>query len=300
MTSEAVDKPEESAQSGISGGVTHGITQTREAMKWLIVAFGAVATTLVAGSQLSELGALDAWSDRWWTAVAGLSGALLGVLAAILGGLWIMLPTRSTLSDAASDPGFTSWVDDRPELLPPGETSVERFRRTYFHARSQYDQAMDAYERADAAGPVNDDVTERQRVAEARWAETEPWAEIVNDARTDYRFRAAAKAGFFAIFLGGAIVAVGVSAFAWAAHPEAKKPTTAAEAPAAPTRVRLVLTDAGTKVLSEASGCDLKPSQAVQIGGTSAAPELLIVSDQPCKTVRLTLSESLGAAVRAG
>src|SRR4051794_2618117 len=39
--------------------------QTRDAATWLAGAFAAIAAILVAGSQLSDMGALDAGTPRW-------------------------------------------------------------------------------------------------------------------------------------------------------------------------------------------------------------------------------------------
>jgi hypothetical protein len=102
--------------------------------------------------------------------------------------------------------------------------------------------------------------------------------------------------------LGGTIAALGIAAFAWGAHPEDEKdkPAAAAEAPAAPVRVQLVLTDSGEKVVREAAGCDPAELEAVQVGGTATAPDLLLLPAEQCKAVRLTLPESLGTAVRPG
>ncbi len=77
--------------------------------------------------------------------------------------------------------------------------------------------------------------------------------------------------------MGGTIAALGIAAFAWGAHPEDEKdkPAAAAEAPAAPVRVQLVLTDSGEKVVREAAGCDPAELEAVRVGGTATAPDLL-------------------------
>jgi hypothetical protein len=287
---------------GISGAVEHGVKQTREAGKWLIGAFATIGGVLVAGSQLSDMGNLAAWSARWWAAVGGLGTALIGILAASFGTLWILLPSRSTLSDAAADNSFTRWVDKHPELLPPGETSVERFRRTYLNVHREYDEAADAYEEANAAGNVPQAVKIRWRQASARWAEIKPWGTIVNDAATDRRFRRAALTGFTIISVSGTLAAAGIVTFAWAAHPEKDEATTEAVAatPAAPARVRLALTASGEKILREATGCDPTKLAALRIGGDAATPDVLVLPAPGCKTVRLTLSDSAGEAVESG
>lgn len=298
-TAAAATAPDE---GGISASVERATKQTRDAATWLIGAFAAIAGILVAGSQLSDMGELAAWSGRWWAAVAGLSVALVGILAAVLGALTILLPARSTLSDAARDDGFVRWVDNHTELLAPDATSVEHFRGQYFAARREYDSAMDAYESAEAQGAVPEAVSTRAKRADARFAEIEAWATIINDAHTDRRFRRAAQGGFVAIFIGGLLAAIGIASFAWAAHPGDKsaKDEPAAEAPVAPVRVRLALTAVGKEIIREATSCDAAQAEAVRIGGDTATPELLILPREGCKAVRLTLSDTAGEAVEPG
>jgi hypothetical protein len=90
-------------------------------------------------------------------------------------------------------------MDEHPELLPPGETSVERFRESHLSVRREYDQATDAYEGGRRwAGPSKGRAG--TGASGRAMAELEPWGHIVNDAATDHKFRSAARNGFVAIF----------------------------------------------------------------------------------------------------
>jgi hypothetical protein len=275
--------------------------QTRAAATWLAGAFAAIATILVAGSQLSDMGALESFSSRWWAAAVGLVVALVGALIAVLGALWILLPARSTVSDAAREKWFAKWIADHPEYLPDGVTSTEAFRGEWFRRRRESDDAWDAYEAARAAGgDIPAEVIAYRDLKSARWDEWEPWGHIVNAVATDRGFRRTAQRGFFAMFCGGTVAALGIAAFAWAAHPpddEATAAGPAVEGAQAPVSVRLALTAEGKRVVRAASGCSAVGATAVRVGGKADTPDVLIVPSEGCRMARLTLGDALGEAI---
>ena len=76
------------------------------------------------------------------------------------------------------------------------------------------------------------------------------------------------------MFVAGALAALGIAGFAWAAHPEKKgEGTSATAAPASPAEIRVDLSPAGESALGDAlgSGCDASSFDALALGGSPEA-----------------------------
>lgn len=73
------------------------------AAKWYVAALGAIGAILLAGSQLSSLGALDGGSQRWWVAIVGVIVGLLAVLWAVSGVVRILAGRPWTFEDAGRE-----------------------------------------------------------------------------------------------------------------------------------------------------------------------------------------------------
>ena len=106
-----------------------GAERVRDAAKWLLGAFGAIATVLVAGSQLSSIGALDD-GKRLVVAVVAAVVALVGLAAASWLVVDIMLPSAALLPEIAANDALKQKIDLLPELLQ-GNHSVDNLQRDY-------------------------------------------------------------------------------------------------------------------------------------------------------------------------
>lgn len=87
----------------------------RETAKWIIASLGAIAAILVAGVQLSDIGAAD--GTELVVAVGGIGLALLGVLGAIVSVALVLVPQDRTLGQVASYAPATQFLGENPEVL---------------------------------------------------------------------------------------------------------------------------------------------------------------------------------------
>src|SRR5438045_1301111 len=65
------------------------IDRIRDTAKWLTVSLAALGAVLVAGTQLSNLGALDVGSMRFWAAISGAVVAVIGTAVILWLAIWI-------------------------------------------------------------------------------------------------------------------------------------------------------------------------------------------------------------------
>ena len=112
----------------------------RSAAKWFIGGLGVIGGVLVAGSQISDLGALDPASVRFWIAVFGVTCGLGAVMFAMWGVVDILASRQWTwdavvlASGSASDGGvIKSWIESNPSILG-GYESVESINAFYVGA----------------------------------------------------------------------------------------------------------------------------------------------------------------------
>ncbi len=300
-----------------------GVDQIRSTATWLIAAFAAVATVMLAGSQLSSVGKLTMADDplRLWTAliaafvavgatiyaIFGLTNVLAPVMAS-LGALRVEGASESPLAKlAADDSGLLAGRTDVPALLDDYETQ----RKNQFSAFSDQTKAHKELDEA-----INDDA---KKFASIR--------SIAADKRRD---RADAEVGVLRktvvaltqlsaylqvssrfekertkVIWSGAAAAIAIIAFAWAANP----PTLPAEGAKVllqprPVGAQLVLTPAGVTELSGVLGaeCAMAAGQPrgvpmIVLGATTSAIEIVVPSGESCaQTSRLQLEPRLGHA----
>lgn len=179
----------------------------RSAAKWFITGLGAIGAVLVAGSQVSSLGALAPGSWRLWIAALGVICGLAAVLVAMWSVVDILAGRLWTWDDvvaACRDPqpegtdrtarrrnsAVRKWIDANPSVLG-GYDCVQGIDTTYTAAEP------------DEAGIAD--------LADLMSAITDKAATVDLDARW-LRLRRTIAAGV-------AVGAAGVVVFAWAANP---------------------------------------------------------------------------------
>jgi hypothetical protein len=196
-------------QSSSSADLSASRELVRSAARWFIAGLGAIGAVLVAGSQLSSVGALNPDTLRFWLAIAGVA---LG-LAAILWAMWrvvdVLSPAQWAFEDlvaawdaAPADPPTPRWWNRRERR------SVGRFLRDHPTFLGGFDSpaAIAAvYEESSARRPGLDDLVDLMD-------------DLLDKASTvDLRSRFTTLRGQIAA--GVLLGAAGIILFAWAANP---------------------------------------------------------------------------------
>lgn len=252
-------------------GVNASINRYRELAKYLITIFAGVGALLVAGSQLTSLGALS-WDDspkRVLAAVLGLVVAVLAVLWIIWAALKILRPIEMSLDELTGDEKLREAVEARPSLLH-GAGSLAGLSRI-------------------TASPALDD---KQR---ERWKVVAD--EVVDFAvflRANQHFRSALTHMLVAALLGTAAIA----AFAWGANPPEEETADPVVRPA-PVLVEFELTDEGRDTLGGALGerCAAGRVRALTIGGEEGAPRVVTIPTATCRSAQFVLADEYGAVI---
>jgi hypothetical protein len=303
------------------------IDQIRSTATWLIGAFAAVATVMLAGSQLSSVGKLTMADDpiRLCTALSAAVVVVGATIFAIYSLSNVLTPVVSSLKElreeaagsrtglasfVANDSGFLAGKPDVSTLLT--DYQLRRVDQVNAHrdqvvAEVELDQAEDDTGRTAASAKLNR--ADRRRLR----ADTE--VGILRRAvvsLTQLRGYLTVSKRFeeerTKVVWSGVAAALAIVAFAWAANPPqipAAEPPIAVLQPR-PVMARLVLTPAGVTELSgvlgaecaSAAGADGVPT--VVLGATASAVEIVIPAGGSCsQTARLQLEPRLGHAVAA-
>jgi hypothetical protein len=177
----------------------------RVAAKWFVAGLGAIGVVLVAGSQLSSIGALDAGSSRFWIAIAGVSVGLLAILWAMWRVVNVLAPGRWSFEDVVK-----AWndADCSQSSRRKRKNPVGRYLREHHTALGGFTSPQ-----------------EIQEIYDESDADREGLGDLV-DLMNDLLEKAATislQAKFaglrWQIAIGVMIGATGIIAFAWAANP---------------------------------------------------------------------------------
>ena len=195
MTSEAPEPGELAASREL----------VRSASKWFIAGLGAIGAVLVAGSQLSSVGALDPTSLRFWVAIAGVAAGLLAIMWAMWRVVDVLAPQPWSFEDIVA-----VW-DRAPSAGKRKRGSGDEVGR-YFKAHKT---ALGGFDTPSEILTV--------------YKESEPDREGLNDlvslmdSMLDKAATVSLQSRFQALrwqIAGGVLIgAVGIIAFAWAANP---------------------------------------------------------------------------------
>lgn len=202
----------------------------REAAKWLVAIFGAIAGILIAGTQLSSIGSLPV-GTRLFFAIAGASVALVGVLCVVWLLLGIMLPSHVALDEVAYDltdctkkKPLPSFLRSNPSVLLPYNSLGHLLGANKIAIKSK-DSALRKYYQAlkSCGDETNSAVEKRETIAKAATAQAAQVdrdigyvAKLLTVVQLRSRFGTVPKIG---AFLGASLAAIGIGVFAWAANP---------------------------------------------------------------------------------
>jgi hypothetical protein len=294
-------------------------TQLRDVAKWLIGAFAAVGTVMLAGTQLSSLGALS--TERPGRLVTATVAAVVVVLAT-LRAIFLLTKVLTLQFSGLHDLVRVSREREMAEVLRAdsgylaGRANVGQLLHDYEEARNEERRArarrQELEQEAVGHTTVPGDLAARLATAKAQ--------EELADRRTTYLqgfvLTLVRMTGYFqvrrtfedvrrGVLLMAMLSAFGLIAFAWAANPP--KEDAASEASPvvrpAPAQAVLVLTAAGRSELEAVLG-----EECAALAGSSGVPvvalaadddgsEVVVLGEEPCATNRLHVAADLGRLV---
>ena len=271
------------------------VVQIRDVVKWLIGAFAAVAVVLAAGSQLGEVGSLS--DGRLLAAFGGVLATLLGIALAIYFAAKVLTPSALTLKQMVREekksPAGKAIAKDSGLLLGHG-TSIKEFEQRRNAAVTAEADAWTKFE-ADEGSSSLEALAVKASKNRERIDEAMVW--LISFGRfkeTSQLFKAALRA----MFAAAAIAALGITGFAWAAHPEEKKEGNGGALVAkAPSAVTIDLSREGRETVGEEIGrkCDPEAVAAVAVAGEPRALEVVTTPSKRCKLARFMLTPAVGA-----
>jgi hypothetical protein len=274
------DTPEPK-QDKYSARLTEAVEQLRGNVKWTLVAFGAIGTTLLAGSQLSNLGKFTYNDPRLWI-------ALLCAIIALGAASFAVYAAQSVASTGYTELNSLAAADiayvERNNALLEGFKTINAIKKAYEdciatrHKHLVEGAAIDVLKSDKSTYLYLDGLVDnvlsyirynrvRQQVEGSRRQLT--WASI--------------------------FAAAGLVGFAWAANPASDHGTIVLQAPAS--LARLTLTEAGKKTLAPMLGATCATLDRIDIivlNVTTAGSEAITSKTKDCPLVRFTVSDTMG------
>lgn len=280
---------------------TAGIERLRETAKWLIGAYAAVGTVLVAGLQLTNLGKIED-ETRLLAAIATVFVALVAVVVAIWKITDVLGPVKVEEADLAPNSPAGKMATETPSLLKGQALDLESLQKRHEEALKEYQLKRDKARGDSTAKP------EAEQAYKLVMALNDPLASMRNIAlfeKLKKKFdRAKRWLGASAVLTAGCVIA-----FAWAANPSEESQADAKAQEHGPTIARPSLVTVSVdlhrsslKALREklGGGCNLAMVHALVVGGTTADPEVITLPKHHCRDVRFVVSEDIGVALPPG
>jgi hypothetical protein len=262
--------------------ITQSVNDLRSNAKWALVAFGAIGTTLLAGSQLSSIGRFTCNDPRLWLALVCAGAALLAAAAAVYVTLRVANAGYTEITDrTAADDQF---VAHNPFLLE-GFGTVDNLLAWY-----------------DAAIDRRFGIMMQDPIPAADLDNIEGWLRyldgVVDNVTSLIRYNRikrqsdAAKTVLIAATL---IAAIAILGFAWAANPKADQPIVVMQSPTS--QARLTLTEEGKRALAPLLGAACVAQDHVDVIVLSLGPsgnDVVSVKSKDCKLARFSVGDTLG------
>ncbi|HEY3552321.1 MAG TPA: hypothetical protein VGK66_01410 [Solirubrobacterales bacterium] len=271
------------------------VDRMRDLAKWLVVVLGAIGGVVVAGSQLSELGSS---STRLLPAIAGVAACLVGAGLAIGFTASVLLPVRLTVAGLAvkKHSPVKSLVEREPDVLGGTAKSIPELAMVRQASIEDESSALDAL-RQDPNNPaLRTAAEEKMRVRELIGRATQRFLGVALMTVVKRRMARA----LVALGLGSVLVVAGIALFSWATHSDV---TAQGEddvaVPKRPSPVIVRLSAKGRESLAPSLGdnCNMSHLQAIALGGSPNAVEMVSVPSGACHPVRFTLTNSFGTSV---
>lgn len=273
----------------------------------MLGAFAAVGVVLAAGLQIASLGDLTLDDPgRFWTALAGVFLAIVGIVVAVASAASVASSSHVTLAwirnNATSDAAKA--VDDDSALrLGKQLGSLESELETAAQS------AASAYERLlEIGAPGADDASQRAAAtAKSDYQRELGRLEWLRSIRTDVlgvasysRVRAAFNAARWGMCAGAFVTAVGIALFAWGANaPEQTSLDGGTVVPPTPSEVTVMLTDEGVEEFGGDLGreCKFSRVEAIAFALSGTAYDVVSVQTDDCAVVRMSVTDTLGRVI---
>ncbi len=261
---------------------TQAADYLRGSIKWTLLAFGAIGTTLLAGSQLSNLGKFSAGEPRLWLALAFALAALLAAAYAMHSALRFLYTGHTEFYRLASDE--IADIEKNKALLE-GFISVKALR-------TAYEECISVRHSKIMAAKMN---ARELKSAETLYHYLDGVIDKVVSHVRNYRMRQEVKRTRKELTRASMAAAVALLGFAWAANPAIEKPAIVLQAPASEARV--ALTETGRQKLAPVIGANCVatgPIGVIVLSITTEGSEVISLKTKDCPIKRFTLNDSLG------
>jgi hypothetical protein len=267
-------------------GVEAAADRIRETAKWLTVSLAALGGVLLAGSQLSDIGSLELWSDRFNAALLGAALAAIGTLLIIWLAMWTAAAPAVGLRQLTTRP--PSGVDDdilADKRLLDGRPSVNDFDEWVQAALDKRDQAFSDYENDQTKDKASAAALTDQRVVYLNAVAIE-LVRVASYAALARRWSVTRNGSVAAAI----VAALGISIFVWASNPpdDVKSSVATPSVLSVPKTGTVILTPEGREALKSSLGSSCPtttPISVLILGKTDAGPDLL-VQQTGCTTTR--------------
>ena len=187
-----------------TGDLAESRELVRSASKWFIAGLGGIGAVLVAGSQLSSVGALDPAAPRFWIAILGVGAGLLAIMWAMWRVVDVLSPQPWSFEDIV-----TAWEGNgRPTDGKAARHEVGVYLRSHSTALGGFSSPAQILELYQDSEPDREGLGDLVALMDA-----------MLDKAATVSLQARFQSLRWQIAAGVLLGATGIIAFAWAANP---------------------------------------------------------------------------------
>lgn len=262
--------------------VAQAVEYLRGNVKWTLIAFGAIGTTLLAGSQLSNIGRFEANEPRLWVGLVCALAALLAAAYAVNSAMKVAYAGYTEFFDLGEPQ--RNFVQRNPALLEGFDTVVAVALAHQKSAALRHQELV-----ADQPDPQN-------------LTDNEIWFGYLNkliskvvayvryDAIKQEAERSRRELKYASIVAGAALVG-----FGWAANPKTEQPIVLLKSPTS--EASLTLTADGKAALAPLLGAScaaLSQIKVIVLSVGAAESDVISLKTKDCALARFTVKDTLG------
>jgi hypothetical protein len=307
------------------GPYAQGIAQLRLTARWMTGALAAVASVMVAGSQLSSIGKLS-WNEdggRLWAAIVAVVVAVLAVVLAIYLLTRAQMPGDSNLQSLAAaakdpssklakaaqaDPSFTRGRKDIDAFLK----DLAAARRSFYERKAVLADREEDVLNADAAHlgdaeAARDKAAKYLALAEVRLDDLRKGQRALSELDVYLNIRRKFAVTSPGVLASALVAAGGFIVFAWAANPSDRAAAAGDAIPQQPSLARLVLNASQATNLKHTLGADCAQAATrpggipvIALSATKDEVEVVLIPSRSCpEPTRVGVPPGEVIAVRA-